>query len=64
MKKSVILGIVFLLVPAFSAGAASSLQRKHHPAPATQQKAKPAEPAPVATPPVTRLPIAPDTFRA
>jgi len=62
MKKSVILGIVFLLVPAFSAGAASSLQRKH--ATPTQQKAKPAEPAPVATPPVTRLPIAPDTFRA
>lgn len=63
MKKSVILGIVFLLLPAFSAGAASSLQRKH--AAPTQQKAKPAaEPAPAATPPVTRLPIAPDTFRA
>lgn len=63
MKKSMILAIAFLLLPALSAGAASSLQRKHHAAP-TQQKAKPAEPAPVATPPVTRLPIAPDTFRA
>ena len=64
MKKSMILAIAFLLLPALSAGAASSLQRKHHAAPATQQKAKPAEPAPVATPPVTLLPIAPDTFRA
>jgi hypothetical protein len=62
MKKSMILAIAFLLLPAISAGAASSLQRKHV-AP-TQQKAKPAEPAPAATPPVTRLPIAPDTFRA
>ena len=62
MKKSVILAIAFLLLPALSAGAASSLQRKH--AAPTQQKAKSTEPAPVATPPVTRLPIAPDTFRA
>ncbi len=64
MKKSMILAIAFLLLPALSAGAANSLQRKHHAAPPTQQKAKPADPAPVATPPVTRLPIAPDTFRA
>jgi hypothetical protein len=62
MKKSLVLAIAFLLLPALSAGAASSLQRKHV-AP-TQQKAKQADPAPVATPPVTRLPIAPDTFRA
>ncbi len=62
MKTSMILAIVFLLLPAFSAGAANSLHRKH--AAPVQQKAKPAEPAPVATPPVTRLPIAPDTFRA
>jgi len=63
MKKSMILAIAFLLLPALSAGAASSLQRKHV-APTQHQKAKPAEPAPVATPPVTRLPVAPDTFRA
>ena len=64
MTKSVTLAIVLLLLPAFSAGAANSLQRKHHVAPQAQQKAKPAVPAPAATPPVTRLPIAPDTFRA
>ncbi|HLZ02483.1 MAG TPA: hypothetical protein VKR55_10090 [Bradyrhizobium sp.] len=62
MKKSVALAIIFLLLPAFSAGAASSLHRKH----VTHhgvQKAHPSEAAPKA-PPVTRLPVAPDTFRA
>ena len=62
MKKPLALAIVFLLLTAFSAGAANSLHHKH--AAPTQQKGKPAEPAPAATPPVTRLPIAPDTFRA
>ena len=61
MRKSVVLAIVFLLLPAFSAGAASSLHRKHpvH----RSHKARPSEAAPKA-PPVTRLPVAPDTFRA
>ena len=61
MKKSVVLAIVFLLLPVFSAGAANSLHRKHpvHRA----HKARPSEAAPKA-PPVTRLPVAPDTFRA
>jgi hypothetical protein len=62
MKKPVVLAIIFLLLPVFSAGAANSFQRKH--AAPTQQKGKAAEPAPAATPPVTRLPIPPDTFRA
>jgi hypothetical protein len=62
MKKLTILAIVFLLAPVFSADA-SSVHRKH--AAASSQKARPAEPAPApAAPPVTRLPIAPDTFRA
>jgi hypothetical protein len=64
MKKPVILAIIFLLLPAFSAGAANSLQRKHSAPTQHQQKGKAVEPAPAATPPVTRLPIAPDTFRA
>lgn len=61
MKKSVALAIAFLLLPALSAGAANSLHRKHvvHHA----RKARPSEAAPVA-PPVTRLPVPPDTFRA
>lgn len=61
MKKPIVLAIVFLLLPAFSAGAGNSFHHRHA-APANQ-KGK-AEPAPAATPPVTRLPIAPDTFRA
>jgi curli biogenesis system outer membrane secretion channel CsgG len=61
MKKLTVLAIVFLLLPAFSAGAASATHRKHG-APAA--KARASEPAPAPTPPVTRLPIAPDTFRA
>jgi hypothetical protein len=60
--KPVTLAIIFLLLPAFSAGAASSLQRKHV-APGGH-KARVNEPVPAPTPPVTRLPIAPDTFRA
>jgi hypothetical protein len=62
MKKPLVLAIVFLLLPAFSAGAANSFHRKH--AAPTQHKGKAAEPAPAPNPPVTRLPIAPDTFRA
>jgi hypothetical protein len=61
MTKPVVLAIIFLLLPVFSAGAASSLQRKH----AAPPKAHVSEPAPAsAAPPVTRLPVAPDTFRA
>jgi curli biogenesis system outer membrane secretion channel CsgG len=59
MKKLTVLAIVFLLLPAFSAGAASTTHRKH-----MAPKARASEPAPTPTPPVTRLPIAPDTFRA
>jgi len=62
MKKLTVLAVVFLLLPAFSAGAASTTHRKHV-AP-TAPKARASEPAPAHTPPVTRLPIAPDTFRA
>jgi hypothetical protein len=64
MKKLTVLIITLLLAPAFSADAAKASHRKHHAAPAAQ-KARPAEPAPVqSAPPVTRLPVAPDTFRA
>jgi hypothetical protein len=62
MKKLTVLAIVFLLAPAFSAVAASNVHRKHA-APAA--KAHATEPAQTqSTPPVTRLPVAPDTFRA
>jgi hypothetical protein len=63
MKKLSVLAILFLLAPAFSADASSKLHHKH--AAATTQKARPteSEPAP-SSPPVTRLPVAPDTFRA
>jgi hypothetical protein len=63
MKKLSVLAILFLLAPAFSADASGKDHRKH--AAPIGQKAKPseAEPAP-ATPPVTRLPFAPDSFRA
>jgi len=63
MKKLMILAIAFLLAPAFSADASGKGHHKH--AAATTQKARPAEstPAPAAAP-VTRLPVAPDTFRA
>jgi hypothetical protein len=61
MKKLTVLAIVFLLLPVFSAGAEGTTHRKHvAPAP----KARASTPAPSPTPPVTRLPIAPDTFRA
>jgi len=61
MKKLAALSIAFLLLPAIAADAAGSA-RKHgrHTAPS----ATASEPAPTPTPPVTRLPIAPDTFRA
>jgi hypothetical protein len=62
MKKLAALSIAFLLLPAIAADAAGS-GRKHgggtHP-----PKAHASEPAPAPTPPITRLPIAPDTFRA
>ncbi len=61
--KHLILAIAFLLAPAFAADAAGGLHHKH----ATQRthKSRASEPAPVpSAPPVTRLPIAPDTFRA
>ena len=63
MKKLTVLAIALLLAPAFSADASSKLHHEH--AAATTQKARPAEPAEApAGPPVTRLPVAPDTFRA
>ena len=61
--KQLSIAIAFLLLPAFGADAAGSLHRKHAAQPA--QKARTADPAAVPSPPpVTRLPIAPDTFRA
>lgn len=61
MKKLTVLAIVFLLAPAFSADASGKHHRKH----ATATKAHSSEPASTpSTPPVTRLPVAPDTFRA
>jgi hypothetical protein len=63
MKKLTILAIAFLLAPAFSADASSKAHHRH--AAATSQKAHPEEAAPAPSgPPVTRLPVAPDTFRA
>jgi hypothetical protein len=62
MTKPVVLAIIFLLLPALSAGAASSLQRKHTVQPKATRVSEP--PAVPAAPPVTRLPVAPDTFRA
>jgi hypothetical protein len=57
------LAIAFLLAPAFSADASGKVHHKH--AAATTQKGRPAEAAPAPSgPPVTRLPVAPDTFRA
>ena len=61
--KQLILAIAFLLAPAFAADAAGVVHHKHTAQPA--QKSRAGEPAPVPSPPpVTRLPIAPDTFRA
>jgi hypothetical protein len=63
MKKLTVLAIVFLLAPAFSADASGKVHHRH--VGATTEKKHPAEPAPSpAGPPVTRLPVAPDTFRA
>jgi hypothetical protein len=56
--KRLTIAIAFLLLPALAADAGGSL-RKHTVQPA--QKARTTAPVP---PPVTRLPIAPDTFRA
>jgi hypothetical protein len=62
--KQLTIAIAFLLAPAFTADAASALHPKRA-APATAPKARAADPAPVPSqPPVTRLPIPPDTFRA
>jgi hypothetical protein len=60
MKKLAALSIAFLLLPAIAADAAAARKHGRHTAP----KASASEPAPAPTPPVTRLPIAPDTFRA
>ena len=61
MKKLTVLAIVFLLAPAFSAGASS----KHHHKHSAAQRAHSSEPASSPSgPPVTRLPVAPDAFRA
>ena len=60
--KQLTIALAFLLLPAFAADAAGSLHRRHVVQPAP--KARATEPAAVASPPVTRLPIAPDTFRA
>jgi hypothetical protein len=62
MKKLTVLAIVFLLAPAFSADASGKGHHKH--AAPTTQKAHPTDSAAPAGPPVTRLPVAPDTFRA
>jgi hypothetical protein len=59
--KKLAMSIAFLLLLAITADAAGSLRkhgRSHAP------KAHASEPAPAPTPPVTRLPVAPDTFRA
>jgi hypothetical protein len=61
MKKLAALSIAFLLLPAIAADAAGSV-RKH--GGTRTPKTHASEPAPAPTPPVTRLPIAPDTFRA
>jgi hypothetical protein len=61
MKKLTVLAIIFLLAPAFSADASGKDHHKH--AVPTGQKSRPSESEP-ASPPVTRLPVAPDTFRA
>jgi hypothetical protein len=61
--KQLTIAIAFLLLPVFAADAAGSLHRRHAAQPA--QKARSADPVLVPSPPpVTRLPIPPDTFRA
>jgi hypothetical protein len=62
MKKLAALSIAFLLLPAIAADAAGSVRK--HGGTAHLPKARASEPAPRPTPPITRLPIAPDTFRA
>jgi hypothetical protein len=63
MKKLTVLAIIFLLAPAFSADASGKEHHRH--SAATTQKARPSDGASTpASPPVTRLPVAPDTFRA
>ncbi|MBV9564049.1 MAG: hypothetical protein JOY90_26925 [Bradyrhizobium sp.] len=62
MKKLAI-AMVLLLVPAFSADAAS--HRHKHQASGSTGKVRPFQPASAGPgSPVTRLPVAPDTFRA
>ena len=61
MKKLTVLAILFLLAPAFSADASG----KHHHKHAATTKAHSSERAlSPSSPPVTRLPVAPDAFRA
>jgi hypothetical protein len=61
--KRLTIAIVFLLLPAFAADAASALHRRH--AARHEKRAHVVDPAAAPSPPpVTRLPIAPDTFRA
>jgi hypothetical protein len=60
MKKLTVLAIVFLMAPVFSADAAS---RRHAAPVAKKERSEPAQ-SPFTAPPVTRLPVAPDTFRA
>ena len=61
--KQLTIAIAFLLLPVFGADAAGALLRK--PLAQPVQKARSADPAAVpSSPPVTRLPVAPDTFRA
>jgi hypothetical protein len=62
MKKLTVLAILFLLAPAFSADASGKDHHKR--AVTTSQKAHPTDSAAPSGPPVTRLPVAPDTFRA
>ena len=78
MNKFAILAMAFLLVPTFTANAASARpekhaaikyhkrpvggERKHEPAAA--EKPRQDENEAPAAPPVTRLPVSPDTFRA
>lgn len=59
--KLTMLAILFLLLPAFTADAAHAFHHRKH---ASGPKSHASEPAAAPTPPVTRLPVAPDTFRA
>jgi len=58
MKKLTVLAMVFLLAPAFSADASSKHHHRHARAHSSEPASSPSGP------PVTRLPVAPDAFRA